>query len=272
VIEGKNIQTGSRYPRTSCKKQTTFVNRTKEQKMKANVYDKDQVSAAPQKSKAPSRKGSAAWLVPAALLLLSAIPLIAGVFRLNQLASGAEITQANARFFASPEPVVLHIISAALFAVMGAFQFLASFRRRRPGWHRVAGRFLVACGLLVGFSGLWMTLFYPSPDGGALLFAVRLLFGSAMVAAVVLGFVAVRRHDMKQHRAWMIRGYAIGLGAGTQVLTQMVGELIAGPPDAFSKALLLGAGWIINLAIAEWVIRRRPAARVRAASAAVHNL
>ena len=118
----------------------------------------------PQKPKAPAKAGSAAWLV-AALLLLSAIPLAAGAFRLTELAGGAEITPANARFFAAPLPVVLHIVGAAVYAILGAFQFAPGFRRRWPGWHRAAGRLVVACGLLVGLSGLWMTLFYPCPDG-----------------------------------------------------------------------------------------------------------
>ncbi len=60
------------------------------------------------------------------------------------------------------------------------------------------------------------------------------------------------------HRAWMTRGYAIGLGAGTQMLTLMAGEMIAGPPSELSRALLMGAGWVINLAVAEWAIRKRP--------------
>ena len=110
-----------------------------------------------QKTKAPAKAGSAAWLV-AALLLLSAFPLAAGAFRLTQLAGGAEITPANARFFASPVPVVLHIVCASVYVILGAFQFAKGFRRRRPGWHRVAGRLLIACGLLVGLSGLWMTV------------------------------------------------------------------------------------------------------------------
>ena len=59
-----------------------------------------------QKTKAPIKAGSAAWLVPAALLVLVAIPLAVGAFRLTQLAGGAEITPANARFFASPLPAV----------------------------------------------------------------------------------------------------------------------------------------------------------------------
>ena len=74
----------------------------------------------PQKPKAPRKPRSAKWVV-AALILLSAIPLAAGAFRLSQLAGGAEITPANARFFASPAPVVLHIVSVTLYALLGAF-------------------------------------------------------------------------------------------------------------------------------------------------------
>jgi hypothetical protein len=43
------------------------------------------------------------------------------------------------------------------------------------------------------------------------------------------------------------------------VLTLLDGSLIAGPPSELSGALLNGAGWVINLAVAEWAIRKRPA-------------
>jgi uncharacterized membrane protein len=250
--------------------------------MKANVYAEARASQVPQlkgvgqptppQTRAPAKAGSAKWLV-AALLLLSAIPLAAGVFRLSELAGGAAITSANARFFASPLPVVLHIMSAGVYAILGPFQFATRFRRRRPGWHRVVGRFLVVCGLLVGLSALWMTVFYPRPAGdGELLFGLRLLFGSAMVVSIVLGFGAIRRGDVTRHREWMLRGYAIGLGAGTQVLTLLAGELIAGPPGELSRALLMGAAWVINLAVAEWAIRKRPAPPARPMSAVVSHL
>jgi hypothetical protein len=112
-----------------------------------------------------------------------------------------------------------------------------------------------------------MTLFYPWPKGdGALLYIFRLLFGSAMVVSIVLGFTTIRRGEVMKHRAWMTRGYAIGLGAATQMLTLMAGEIIAGPPSVLSRALLMGAGWAINLAIADWAIRKH-AARARTASA-----
>lgn len=207
--------------------------------------------------KAPAKESSAKLLI-AGLLFLGFIPMAGGAFRLTELSSGAEITPDNARFFASPLPVVLHIISSSVYAVLGAFQFSPRFRRRKSGWHRAAGRLLVICGLLVGLSGIWMTLFYSFPPGdGELLYALRLLFGSVMVASIILGFVSIVRGDVARHRAWMIRGYAIGLGAGTQVFTLWAGESLAGPPGELSRALLMGAGWVINLAVAEWAIRRK---------------
>jgi uncharacterized membrane protein len=160
-----------------------------------------------------------------------------------------------------------------VYAILGAFQFAPAFRRRRPTWHRAAGRLLVLCGLLVGLSALWMTLFYPRAHGtGALLYVLRLLFGSAMVVSIVLGFAAIRRGDVIGHRVWMMRGYAIGLGAGTQVLTLLIGELIAGPPSALSGDLLMGAAWVINLAVAEWAIRKRWIPPARRTSAVVSDL
>jgi predicted membrane protein DUF2306 len=97
-----------------------------------------------------------------------------------------------------------------------------------------------------------------APGAGAALYAVRLVFGSAMVGAIIVGFAAIRRRDVQGHRAWIMRGYAIGLGAGTQVLTGLAGALIGGPPSELRVALLMAAGWIINLGVAEWVIRRPP--------------
>lgn len=209
------------------------------------------------KTHASAKIGSTKWLI-AALLLLSVIPLVAGAFRLIELASGADITPDNARFFFSPLPIVLHILCSAVFAVLGTFQFAPNSQRRWPSWHRTAGRYLVLSGLLVGGTGLWMTLFYPMPANASnLLYILRLLFGSAMIASLLLGVTSIVRGSIGGHRAWMMRGYAIGLGAGTQVLTLAAGEIIDGPPGETERALLMGAAWVINLAVAEWFIHRR---------------
>ncbi len=119
------------------------------------------------------------WLVPAGLIVLSLIPVLAGAFRLTELTGGAEITAKNARFF-----------------------------------------------------------------------------GSAMLASIVLAVLAIRRRDIPTHSAWMMRGYAIALGAGTQALTLLLWILLFGPTDELSRTVLMTASWVINVAVAEYVIRR----------------
>src|SRR5437588_5354935 len=204
--------------------------------------------------------GSAGWLAPAGLLLLRMLPVIAGAFRLEQLSGISDAMPANARFAPMPLAVVLHIVSATVFATLGPRQFVAGFRRRWPAWHRVAGRLLVGCGLLVALTGLWMTLFYATPDGtGVLLFLSRIVFGSAMLVSIVIGFVVILRRDVQGHRAWMARGYAIGLGAATQMLLLMVAEIVAGRPNELTHDSLTALSWVINLAVAEWAIRKRRA-------------
>ena len=203
-------------------------------------------------------KTSTGW-VPFAILSLALIPAIAGTLRLVELFGGPHLLPPNIRLNAFPAPVVVHIISAILYVILGAFQFSGGLRRRSPRWHRRAGRALVVLGLAVALSALWMTLFYPrQPGTGELAYVFRLAFGSAMAASVLLGFAAILHGDIARHRAWMTRAYALALGAGTQVFTQGAAQAVFGT-NALTKDLALGAGWVINLAIAEYIIRRRPA-------------
>ncbi|WP_240157300.1 DUF2306 domain-containing protein [Pseudonocardia broussonetiae] len=191
-------------------------------------------------------------------MALGLVPVIAGSLRLVELAGGTEAMPSDARYAASPLPVVIHIVCATVFAVLGAFQFSPRLRRRRPGWHRRAGRVLVVAGLGVALTALWLNQFFPRADAAReVLYPLRTVFGVAMVVTIVLGFTAARRRDFARHRAWMIRSYAIGLVAGTQVFTLGFGGVIFGTGD-LTTALLLGAAWAINLAVAERQIRRRP--------------
>jgi len=203
---------------------------------------------------------STGW-VPFALVALVLIPAIAGSLRLVGLSGGPQLIPADPRMSASPAPVAVHILSAVPYAVLGAFQFSGRLRRRWPRWHRIAGRALLVLGLAVALSGLWMTLFYPGkPGSGPLAYVFRLAFASGMATSILLGFTAIRRHDVPRHRAWMTRAYALALGAGTQAFTQGIGEAVFGT-GTLTNDLGLGAGWIINLAIAEYVIRRHAGRR-----------
>jgi uncharacterized membrane protein len=195
------------------------------------------------------------WLVPAALVVLALVPVLAGAARLLDLATAVPVP-ATARFHAAPLPVMIHIVSATWFALVGAFQFTPALRRTR--WHRWAGRSVVPMGLAAALSGLWMTLTYSwaNADGEAV-YAARLIFGSGMFVALILGVMSVLKGNIPAHKAWMLRAYAIGMGAGTQVFTHLPWFLLVGQPTEAPRAVLMISAWVLNLTVAEWLIRKK---------------
>lgn len=198
------------------------------------------------------------YLIPAALIALSLVPAIAGTGRVLQLAGDAAVTADNARFFASPLPVLLHIPSAIAYSILGALQFSPGFRRRFSGWHRASGRVLLPLGAIVALSGLWMAHFYPWPAGdGYLVYVERLVVGTLMLASLALGVDAIRQRDFAAHGAWMTRAYALALGAGTQVLTHLPWFVfLEAAPGEQARGVMMGGAWLINILVAEWAIRR----------------
>lgn len=115
------------------------------------------------------------------------MPLVSGTLRLVEIAGGPVVLPDNPRVDASPAPVVVHVAGAAVYVVVGAFQFSRRVRRTQIGWHRRAGRVLVAAGLLVAGSGLWMTLFCELST------AVSVSAGWAVNAAIAEWLIRRRR-------------------------------------------------------------------------------
>lgn len=117
--------------------------------------------------------------------------------------------------------MLLHIPAAILYSVLGAFQFAPGFRRRHRKLHRVFGALLIPAALVVATTGLWMTHFYPWPAGHGLIVYVERLI------------------------------------AGTQVLTHLPWFLLVDrTPGELPRGVMMGAAWLLNIGVAEYVIRR----------------
>jgi MFS family permease len=194
-------------------------------------------------------------VVPGLLVLLGIVPAVAGMARLAELWGDPVVTALNARFVAHPLPVVLHILSVIPYSLLGAVQFAPAFSRNWPVWHRWMGRLLMVPAIVSALTGLWMAHFYPWPPlDGYIVYVERLVFGMGMLVALIAGLVAVRRRDFGAHGRWMLRAYAIGMGAGTQVLTHLPWLTFAGELTETTRAIAMGAGWVINVVIAEVII------------------
>lgn len=155
-------------------------------------------------------------------------------------------------FALHPAITFLHIIPGALFMMFAPTQFIDKIREKHLWFHRLAGRILVVCGLIIGITALIMSL--QMAIGGANEMAATLLFDILFLYSLGKGFYHIRRGEIAKHREWMIRMFAIGLAIAT--VRPIVGMFFAltklSPHEFFGTAFWLG--FTIHLIIAEaWI-------------------
>ena len=189
----------------------------------------------------------------------SFVPVIGGLVRLVELAGGPTLMPDNPRVIADPLPVVIHIVGNFAYCFIGATQFLPSLRRQNPERHRRLGYTVVLAGLASAASGIYMTHAYAFPAGlqGELLYGFRLFIGSAMLTLITWGVVAARSGRFRDHAAAMVRAYAIAQGASTQGFLGMTWMIATGEEAVgLTRDILMIFAWVLNLAVAELIIRR----------------
>ena len=87
------------------------------------------------------------------------------------------------------------------------------------------------------------------------------LAGALLAVGLVLGVAAILRRDVHTHQRWRARAYAVAQGSGTQTLILGPMVFLVGQPSGALKATGMGAAWVINLLVAEWLVRRSQAAQ-----------
>ncbi len=193
------------------------------------------------------------------LFVLSFVPVVGGAIRILEIAGGPSVAPDNPRISNDPFPALLHLLGAIPFCILGAFQFMPSLRRYAPKWHRLNGRIVAFSGIVAAISGLWMTNYYALSIEiqGDLLYVVRMVLGTAMVLFIVRGVAAIRGRKISQHHASMTRAYAIGQGAATQTLMGLIWiALLREEPTGLMRDIMMTSAWVINLTLAEWIIRK----------------
>ncbi|MGL4405404.1 MAG: DUF2306 domain-containing protein [Notoacmeibacter sp.] len=201
------------------------------------------------------KRDARAWPVPAALILYALLPIVMSSIRLFEIASGPVETADNARFLVMPIQIYLHGGGGVLYLILGAFQFSQLLRMRFPKWHRWNGRVAVIAGALAALSAVWMTETMPQePFNPHEVYGFRILFGLAWFWCLALGLYAAINRDIASHRAWMMRAYAIAIGASTTAIIQGVWFVFYGMPSPKVFALATGAAWVINLIVVQRII------------------
>lgn len=188
-----------------------------------------------------------------ALWSLAAISSAAvALFSYRYLGNSATRSQevlANA--YATPW-LLLHVIGSATALLFGALQLVPRLRSRRPWIHRGIGRLYAVSCLLGGTAGLVMA--FGSTAGPW----ATLGFGGLAIAWLGTTMMAWRTavaRDYIAHRAWAIRSWSLTFAAVTFRLCLPIFPMLGLPFVEGYRAASIYA-WLINLAIAEWVVRR----------------
>lgn len=198
------------------------------------------------------------WLVPILLLLLGGINVLFGALQLDTIQQGPPTVPdefTTMQYFATPIPIVLHIVSGIVLNLMAPFQFARTFRRRWPVWHRWSGRLLIISGVLAALTGLWMNQFFPAygaplKSPGIIVNSVGIIVSFGLSLRLIIG------GDVQGHRAWMMRAVAFGLGPATQRIFFIPFFLAYGVPSDLAIGFIVWLGFVLNLIVVEWVLLR----------------
>lgn len=189
------------------------------------------------------------------LFLATFIPIISAPIRMFQVLTD-QLPPDAIKFTAVPWTLFLHSLGGMLFGILGPIQFSRAIKNRFGKFHRITGRIFVVAGMMLGFSALHLLTAFPNDTTWVLVIA-RAIAGLGLVFTLTLALLAIINRDFSQHRNWMIRAYAIGMGAAAIAFIQLPIFLMRGKAlDGYFADSLFVLSWIINLTIAELVIRR----------------
>jgi len=148
--------------------------------------------------------------------------------------------------------LMVHVAGAATALLLGPWQFSSRLRNQLPTLHRWIGRTYVVSCLVGGAAGFLLAL-------GASTGPISTVgFGSLAVLWVVTTSLAWRRAVQGRfidHRAWMIRSFALTFAAVTlRLYLPLIFVFQVGFNDAYRAISFLC--WVPNLLVAELYLRK----------------
>lgn len=149
----------------------------------------------------------------------------------------------------------LHIATGIIALATGWFQFIASFRKKHIGWHRIIGKVYSACVLFSGLFGIFVAF---KATGGWISTLAFLLLSLSWIYTLIMALQSiVLKRDPQRHGRWMLRNYALTLAAVTLRIYLPICMLLFGFEDfnTYYRAIAWLC-WIPNLIFAEWIIAR----------------
>ncbi len=148
----------------------------------------------------------------------------------------------------------LHFLGGAVALGLGWTQFLKNFRAKKINTHRKLGyAYSIAVIIISAPAAFYLAMF---ANGG-----FNNVVGFGMMAVcwftfTLFAFQAIKKGDIEAHEKWMIRSFAVTLGAVTlRIFMPIMIASGVDPQEAYQTIAWLC--WVPNLFVAEWLIQKK---------------
>ena len=149
--------------------------------------------------------------------------------------------------------LTVHVAGAATALLIAPAQFVARVRRARPGAHRMLGRIYVVGCVVGGVGGLILA---PGSTAGPIATAGFGVLAALWIFATVRAWRLAVQRRFVEHRAWMLRSFALTFAAVTLRIGLVVLPL-AGMSFLDAYRALAFLSWIPNLLVVELLLARQ---------------
>jgi uncharacterized membrane protein len=147
----------------------------------------------------------------------------------------------------------IHVYSS-IFALLAGF-IAVFFDKNLKYLHRFSGRIYVIVTLLLSsVSGIYIGFF---ANGGWIAKLAFVLLGILWFYGTYRAYAEIRKRNIRQHRFWMWRSFALALSAITLRMWKVILVYLFNPNPMDVYQIIAWLGWVPNLLVVEYLIKKQ---------------
>lgn len=148
----------------------------------------------------------------------------------------------------------IHIVLAIISLITGPLGVVKRLRVKSMRFHRWNGRLYVLSILLNFVPGVYVSFF---ATGGWLSTLGFLILNALWLGTTILGYWYIKRRDVILHRQWIVRSFFLSFANMTIYIIVAISHNLINLPYETSYTIAVWLCWILNLILAEFVIRSK---------------
>ncbi|MFS0645754.1 DUF2306 domain-containing protein [Siminovitchia sp. 179-K 8D1 HS] len=148
----------------------------------------------------------------------------------------------------------IHISLAIISLMTGPLGAIKAIRAKSSSFHRWNGRIYILSIIFNFIPGVYVSFF---ATGGWLSTAGFLILNALWLGTTILGYWYIKRGKIMLHSQWITRSFLLSFANMTIYIIVSLSHNVIGYSYGTSYTIAVWLCWMINLIIAEWIIRKK---------------